>query len=75
MDGNTIHSTIDANIQGIVEKYLKQFNDEHKDAVQAYAQVPINVDEMHIDMLLSLIHIFYIKEKFEHSECYWEVVE
>ena len=33
VDGNTIHSTIDANIQGIVEKYLKQFNDEHKDAV------------------------------------------
>lgn len=32
MDGNTIHSTIDANIQGIVEKYLKQFNEEHKDA-------------------------------------------
>lgn len=33
VDGNTIHSTIDVNIQGIVEKYLKQFNDEHKDAV------------------------------------------
>ncbi len=33
VDGNTIHSTIDANIQSIVEKYLKQFNDEHKDAV------------------------------------------
>ena len=33
VDGNTIHSTIDANIQGIVEKYLKQFNEEHKDAV------------------------------------------
>ena len=32
VDGNTIHSTIDANIQGIVEKYLKQFNEEHKDA-------------------------------------------
>ena len=33
VDGNTIHSTIDANIQGIVEKYLKQFNEEHKDAL------------------------------------------
>lgn len=33
VDGNTIHSTIDANIQSIVEKYLKQFNEEHKDAV------------------------------------------
>lgn len=31
-NGNTIHTTIDANIQSIVEKYLKQFNDEHKDA-------------------------------------------
>lgn len=31
VDGNTIHSTIDANIQGIVEKYLKQFMEEHKD--------------------------------------------
>lgn len=30
-DGYTIHTTLDANIQGIVEKYLKQFNDEHKD--------------------------------------------
>lgn len=32
VDGYTIHSTIDANIQSIVEKYLKEFNDEHKDA-------------------------------------------
>lgn len=32
VDGYTIHSTIDANIQSIVEKYLKAFNDEHKDA-------------------------------------------
>ena len=30
VDGNTVHSTIDANIQGIVEKYLKQFNEENK---------------------------------------------
>lgn len=29
VDGNTIISTIDVNIQSIVEKYLKQFNDEH----------------------------------------------
>lgn len=33
VDGYTIHSTIDVNVQSIVEKYLKQFNDEHKDAV------------------------------------------
>lgn len=33
VDGNTLHSTIDANIQSIVEKYLKQFNDEHKNSV------------------------------------------
>lgn len=33
VDGNTIHSTIDANIQSIVEKYLKQFMEENKDAV------------------------------------------
>jgi len=32
LDGNTIHTTIDTNVQMIVEKYLKQFNDEHKDA-------------------------------------------
>ena len=32
IDGNTIHSTIDLNMQGIVEKYLKKFNDENKDA-------------------------------------------
>ncbi len=34
VDGNTIHSTIDVNIQSIVEKYLKQFNEEYKDAVR-----------------------------------------
>ena len=34
IDGNTIHSTIDANIQMIVEKYLKQFMEEHKDEYQ-----------------------------------------
>lgn len=31
LDGNTLHSTIDTNVQMIVEKYLKQFNEEHKD--------------------------------------------
>ncbi|MCR4618188.1 MAG: cell division protein FtsI [Lachnospiraceae bacterium] len=34
IDGYTLHSTIDANIQKIVEKYLKQFNDEHLNAVR-----------------------------------------
>lgn len=32
VDGYTIHSTIDSNIQSIVEKYLKKFNDEHADS-------------------------------------------
>lgn len=32
VNGNTLHSTIDSNIQGIIEKYLKQFNEEHKNA-------------------------------------------
>lgn len=32
VDGNNIHSTIDVTIQGIVEKYLKQFNEQYKDA-------------------------------------------
>lgn len=31
VDGNTIHSTIDMNIQKIVEKYLLQFHEEYKD--------------------------------------------
>ncbi len=31
VDGNIIHSTIDANVQSIIEKYLKQFNEENKD--------------------------------------------
>lgn len=31
VDGYTIHSTLDSNIQSIVEKYLRQFNEEHKD--------------------------------------------
>ena len=31
----------------------------HTDAVQAYAQVPINVDEMHIDMLSASGHKLY----------------
>ena len=30
VDGNSLVTTIDANIQAIVEKYIKQFNDEHK---------------------------------------------
>ncbi len=30
-DGNNIQITIDANIQTIVEKYLKEFNEEYKD--------------------------------------------
>lgn len=29
VDGNTLVTTIDANIQAIVEKYLRQFNEEH----------------------------------------------
>lgn len=32
VDGNTIVTSIDSNIQSIVEKYIKQFNDEHKGA-------------------------------------------
>ncbi len=31
VDGYTLHSTIDINIQGIVEKYLLDFNEQHKD--------------------------------------------
>lgn len=31
VDGNNIQTTIDANIQSIVEKYLKEFNEEYKD--------------------------------------------
>ncbi|MCM1536257.1 MAG: penicillin-binding protein 2 [Clostridium sp.] len=34
VDGYTIHTTIDANLQSIVVKYLRQFNEEHKDAVK-----------------------------------------
>ncbi len=31
VDGYTIHSTIDANIQGIVEKHLKAFDEQYRD--------------------------------------------
>lgn len=31
VDGNSIHTTIDVNVQMIVEKYLQKFMDEHKD--------------------------------------------
>lgn len=34
VDGYTIHSTIDANIQSIVERKLKDFNDEHAGEVR-----------------------------------------
>ena len=34
VDGYTIHSTIDVNIQSIVEKYLYKFNEENKNAVR-----------------------------------------
>ena len=30
LNGNTLHSTIDSNIQSIVEKYLKEFNDTYQ---------------------------------------------
>ena len=30
--GSNLHTTIDANLQMIVEKYLKQFDDEQKDS-------------------------------------------
>lgn len=33
-DGYNIQTTIDANIQSIVEKYLKEFNEEYKDNVR-----------------------------------------
>ncbi len=33
-DGYTIHTSLDANIQAIVEKYLKQFDDEHRDTAR-----------------------------------------
>lgn len=31
VDGYNVHTSIDANIQGIVEKYLKEYNEEYKD--------------------------------------------
>lgn len=34
VNGYTLHSTIDSNIQTIVEKNLRQFNEEHKNAVR-----------------------------------------
>ena len=34
IDGNNIQTTIDANIQTIVEKYLREFNEEYKDGVR-----------------------------------------
>lgn len=34
VDGYTIHSTIDVNIQGIVEKYLYRFNEDNKNTVR-----------------------------------------
>ena len=33
-DGNSIVSTIDGNIQSIIEKYLKEFNEEYKNAAR-----------------------------------------
>lgn len=42
-----------AEIGGIAKEHGVLF---HTDAVQAYAQVPINVDEMHIDMLSASGH-------------------
>ncbi len=34
VNGNTLHSTIDSNIQSIVEKYLKEFNETYKNGAQ-----------------------------------------
>ena len=35
VDGYTVHSTIDSNIQMIAEKYIAKFMEEHKDLVRA----------------------------------------
>lgn len=32
IDGDTVHSTVDANVQSIVEKYLRAFNDQYKNS-------------------------------------------
>jgi len=43
-DGNNVVLTIDANIQSICEKYLKQFNDKHQnEARQAYGANDVGV--------------------------------
>ncbi len=34
VDGYTIHTTLDANIQSVLEKYLLEFNETHKNAVR-----------------------------------------
>lgn len=34
VNGNTLHSTIDSNIQSIVEKYLREFNAAHQNQVR-----------------------------------------
>ncbi len=34
VNGNTLHSTIDSNIQSIIEKHLKAFNETHKNGAQ-----------------------------------------
>ncbi len=34
VDGYTLHTTIDANVQKIVEKYLRDFNDQYKNNVR-----------------------------------------
>ena len=85
VDGYTIHSTIDANIQGIVEKYLFEFNEENKNAVRTgngaenVGCIIMEVDTGNILAMASYpnfdLNYIYDKELFEATErCFENVV-
>ncbi|MFR5953703.1 MAG: hypothetical protein ACLUGQ_08535 [Coprococcus sp.] len=40
VDGHSLVSTVDANIQAIAEKYILQFNEEYRDAIPEKEQAP-----------------------------------
>jgi len=57
VDGYTIHSTIDANIQSIIEKYLTEFNETYKNNVRTgngAENVGCIIQEIHTGNILGM---------------------
>ena len=65
----------DRNRKAYNEKVLELIRSEKYITIPQMAGNPYSYTWHSIQQLKEQGRIVYIKEKFEHSECYWEVVE